>query len=150
MLIYNVRSILDITRRQTLANSLALQDIDIVCLSETWLTSAISNNSLFLNQFNVFRGDRPSKSGDKTSHGGTLIALSKQLISKEIQLLVATVRGKREAIPDGRLRRVFLAPQQLPLLLLLRKLLRVHCSCLVVVRNFYACLPLHLKCHSFL
>ena len=86
MLIYNVRSILDITRRQTLANSLALQDIDIVCLSETWLTSAISNNSLFLNQFNVFRGDRPSKSGDKTSHGGTLIALSKRLISKEIQL----------------------------------------------------------------
>ena len=31
---YNVRSILELKRHQLLANALALQEIDIVCLSE--------------------------------------------------------------------------------------------------------------------
>src|SRR6266496_5577847 len=46
--------------------------LDIVYLTETWLTSEISNNSLFLNDFFIVRKDRVSKRG-----GGVMILIRK-------------------------------------------------------------------------
>ena len=64
---YNVRSILELKRRQVLANAFALQDIDIVCLSETWLTGSIPSTALFLPDFNIYRGNRPDKSTNQSN-----------------------------------------------------------------------------------
>ena len=90
---YNVCSILELKRRQILANALALQEIEIVCLSETWLTNSIPSTALFLPDFNIYRGNRPAKStnqsiksNDCTCHGGVLIGVRKSIASRQIKL----------------------------------------------------------------
>ena len=52
--------------------------IDIVLASETWLYSNISNSELCLNDFDVFRNDRPSRGG------GVFIAVRKELCGEVI------------------------------------------------------------------
>ena len=69
---YNIRSIFKLDRRKTFSNFILLNKPDIVCLSETWLTTEILETELFLNEYNCFRSDRKAKIG-QTSHGGTMI-----------------------------------------------------------------------------
>ena len=47
---------------------------EIVCLSETWLSSAIPNSFLFIPSFSLFRHDRP-----QGKHGGLLVYASSHL-----------------------------------------------------------------------
>ena len=57
MLIYNVRSFVDFKRRQSFANAISFQEIDVSCLSETWPTCTIPNTAHFLPIFGTCRGD---------------------------------------------------------------------------------------------
>ena len=54
---------------------------DIVCLSETWLTTEISETELFLNEYNCFRSDCKAKIV-QTSHGGTMICVKRSFVSE--------------------------------------------------------------------
>ena len=49
---YNIRSIFKLDRRKTFSNFILLNNPDIVCLSETWLTTEILETELFLNEYN--------------------------------------------------------------------------------------------------
>ena len=48
------------------------------CHTETWLTEHLLNNALFLDNYVVFRNDRPTRSSNST-HGGVLVAVHTEL-----------------------------------------------------------------------
>ena len=83
ILLFNVHSLLDLSRRFVFANSTLIQNYHIICLTETWLTEHIPTEALFLSNYSVFRNDRTSEDG-KSKHGGVLIAVHKSIKSKEI------------------------------------------------------------------
>ena len=76
-LLFNVRSVLDIERRMALSNALISSNYDILCLTETWLTSHVPDEAVFLKEFELHRADRHSVA--KTKHGGVLIAVKHKL-----------------------------------------------------------------------
>ena len=49
-------------------------DLDIICLTETWLTSDITDEAFFLEDYTTHRRDRKSIP-HKIRHGGVLIAV---------------------------------------------------------------------------
>ena len=51
-----------------------MENIDILCLTETWLTDDIPNEGFFLKEFMIHRNDRKTDN-HKTMHGGVLIAV---------------------------------------------------------------------------
>ena len=87
LLSFNVRSLLDHKRRAALANCLLPIDYDILCLTETWLTENLSNFSIFLNNFEIYRRDKtPTQSTGSTKHGGVLIAIGKNINHEIVSL----------------------------------------------------------------
>lgn len=64
-----VLKIVHVNIRSLLANFVAFKDFvyahnyDIICLSETWLSDAVSDNTVMLNNYNLFRHDRQNKVG---------------------------------------------------------------------------------------
>ena len=56
------------------SNCVSLENIDILCLTETWLTEDIPNEGLFLKNYTIHRKDRKTEN-HKTKHGGVLIAV---------------------------------------------------------------------------
>ena len=54
-------------------------DLDIICLTETWLNDTISDIELFPTGYNIFRNDRKDRVG-----GGTLTAIKSYLPAREI------------------------------------------------------------------
>ena len=52
----------------------AESDINIICLTETWLTADVPDGALFLNDFILHRKDRETDN-HKTKHGGVLIGV---------------------------------------------------------------------------
>ena len=75
MLTFNTRSLLKIDRRMIFANSINSKNLDVLCLTETWLTTDIPNKALFMPKYQIYRKDRPSFT-HKTKHGGVLIAVN--------------------------------------------------------------------------
>ena len=55
------------------------------CVSETWLHSNISYKKLFLGTYELYRAESPSREENITTHGGSLIAVSKSLSSAKIE-----------------------------------------------------------------
>ena len=84
LLMWNVRSMLDLNRRTALSNALALQQFHIISLCETWLVNTIPNSGLFLGNRSKFRRDRQPKRTRKLSHGGVLIAVDSSIPCKKI------------------------------------------------------------------
>ena len=77
MLVLNVHSILETDRRTKFSNTILTCSIyEILCLSETWLTESVTNKALFLDNFEIYRTNRPSHHGCP-NHGGVLIAVSR-------------------------------------------------------------------------
>ena len=75
ILTYNVRSLNDLKRRSKFANCVSYEnDLDIICLTETWLTSDVTDDALFLEDYTSHRRDRKSKPY-KTKRVGVLIAV---------------------------------------------------------------------------
>lgn len=56
---------------------------NVVCLTETWLHENIESSELLLNDYEVYRSDRPSNEGI-SNHGGVLIAVKKTLSSMQV------------------------------------------------------------------
>ena len=81
LLTFNVHSVLDPQRRFTLANAILTQKYDVLCLSETWLTKSVPNESFFLNNFQIFKNDRTSTE-NVSKHGGVLIAVRRDINAK--------------------------------------------------------------------
>ena len=74
-------------------------DFDVLLLTETWLTTHIKNAELFLPDYDIIRGDRPTESeelkqiqshrsteSDASRHGGVLIAVKKTIKSEEVSV----------------------------------------------------------------
>ena len=55
-------------------------DLDVICLTETWLNDSISDSELLPTANNVFRKDRKSRGG------GTLIAVKSNLPTRELEI----------------------------------------------------------------
>ena len=72
----NVRSIKN--KVIELCTSVSIQNVDIICLSETWLTPDFANGSLNLSNYTIFRKDRDHRGG------GVLIATKSTLKAHEI------------------------------------------------------------------
>ena len=83
MLLYKIRSLYKMDRRQKFANYLLTKDFDFVCLAETWLTDEVSEGEIFLPQYQCFYSNRKT-SRLTTSHGGTMICVKKTLDSQEL------------------------------------------------------------------
>ena len=85
LLTFNIHSVLNLQRRSTLANAILTRKYDVLCLSETWLTKSVPNESLFLNNFQIFRNDRTSTE-NVSKHGGLLIAVRRDINAKQLTL----------------------------------------------------------------
>ena len=60
-ILHNVRSLIDLSKRMCLSNAISISDYyDLLCLTETWLVSAIPDTALFLNSYSIHRNDRLS------------------------------------------------------------------------------------------
>jgi hypothetical protein len=58
---------------------------DIIIGTETWFDNTIPSTEFFpTTMFNVFRKDRPPNNKNK-SHGGVLLAITKDFISSEVK-----------------------------------------------------------------
>ena len=62
-----------------------LDDHDLLCKTQTWLTSEIPNQALILSSCKVYRKDRPSNNV-RSEHGGVLIAVKSGIRHELINL----------------------------------------------------------------
>ena len=60
-------------------------DFDVLILAETWLTTEIKSEELFLPGYDIIQGDKPTES-DASRHGGVLIVVKKTIKSEEIKM----------------------------------------------------------------
>ena len=67
------------------SNSISKTNYDLICLSETWLTSEIPNSALFLPAYTIYRKDRVCENF-RSKHGGVLIAIKNQIPHEEVVL----------------------------------------------------------------
>ena len=70
-----------------LSNVLTSFNYDILCLTETWLTSNVPDEVLFLKEFELHRADIHSVA--KTKLGGVLIAVKDELNYSRCKINVA-------------------------------------------------------------
>ena len=83
MLLYEIRSLYKVDRRQKFANYLLTKDFDFICLAETWLTDEVSEGEIFLPQYQCYYSNGKT-SRLTTSHGGTMICVKRTLDSQEL------------------------------------------------------------------
>ena len=57
------------------------QDLDIICLSETWLNGSVSDQEILPVSYDIYRSDRLGRSG-----GGTLTAIKTLLSSSQVPI----------------------------------------------------------------
>ena len=62
-----------------------MKNMDILCLTETWLTDDIPNEGLFLKEFMIHPNDRKTDN-QKTKHGGVLIAVRNSISHERVEL----------------------------------------------------------------
>ena len=86
----NVRSIRSNTKLNELKDVVYSNKFDIVAISETWLTSDVTDSELLPWGYDIFRYDRKisSNSGDSTCGGGVLLATHCELGCKPVNLSV--------------------------------------------------------------
>ena len=74
-------------------------DFDVLLLTETWLTTDIKSAELFLPDYDIIRGDRPTEidqlnqiqsdkptESDASRHGGVLIAVKTTIKTEEVSV----------------------------------------------------------------
>ena len=111
----NVRSLIDIKRRLFLANQIATADSDIICLSESCLTSEIPDRALFAPECIIHR-DRSSDLN--TKHDGVLVAIRDfrqnslqidtqvecvtiEILTKNSRIVICCTYNQLKAVPIG-------------------------------------------------
>ena len=60
MLLYNVKSIIDLIAKSLLAECAYGCQLDVLSLTETWYTKKFKNEELFRPDLNVIRAERPA------------------------------------------------------------------------------------------
>ena len=86
IVLYNVRSLIDLSKRICVSNAILISDYyDLLCLTETWLVSAIPDTALFLNSYSIHRNNRLSTDA-KSNHGGILIAVKLRIRHTRIRI----------------------------------------------------------------
>ena len=83
ILLIFTRSLASLERRSEFANSVMLNDNNIICACETWLNDNISSSELLLDIYNIYRSDR-KKDAENNTHGGTMIAIKNSLASEQL------------------------------------------------------------------
>ena len=69
---------INLNKRIKFADYVYRLDFEVLLLAETWLTTDIKSAELFLPNYDIIRGDRPTES-DASRHGGVLIAVKKTI-----------------------------------------------------------------------
>ena len=87
ILTYNARSLLDLNKRTKFANVMTSVSLDVICITETWLTPDIPNAALFLPNYHIYRSDRKIDETRITKHGGVMIAINSHVNHKIIETL---------------------------------------------------------------
>ena len=63
-----------VERRQKFANVVLLNNLDTVCISESWLIEKMDDSELYYNDYDIYRSDRKTDTNN-TRHGGTLVCV---------------------------------------------------------------------------
>ena len=77
---------MDNSRRKNFANAVIQENIDIICLTETWPTQSLPDTALYLSDFKIHRGHKLSHSKDSTKHGGVLEGVWKSLAFQKLTI----------------------------------------------------------------
>ena len=75
ILTFNNRSILNVSRRMKMSNSIVHSDYDIICLCEAWLTEDVTTASIFLENYDAHRNDMITAKTRKSRQGWVLITV---------------------------------------------------------------------------
>ena len=90
---------INLNKRIKFADYVYRLDFDVLLLTETWLTDDIKSAELFLPNYDIIRGDRPTESdklnqiqsdkpteSDASRHGGVLTAVKKTIKTEEVSV----------------------------------------------------------------
>ena len=77
MLVLNANSLINVDLRKKFSAPVFGGGFLVAYDSETWLLSNISNRELFLGNYELYRADSPTREDNLSTHGGSLIAVSK-------------------------------------------------------------------------
>ena len=80
-----MRSLLNLQKRVTFANFVAMSNIILICLTETWLTEQVDDAELFLPNYELFRSERAS-AGHISEHGGVLIGVRRDALAETLSV----------------------------------------------------------------
>lgn len=72
------------TRTQLFQNNLYALDMDIVCITETWLNNTIFDQELITDGYDLHRQDRKYERGPSSRGGGCLIAIKSHYITERL------------------------------------------------------------------
>ncbi|GBM75495.1 hypothetical protein AVEN_183811-1 [Araneus ventricosus] len=67
-------------------SSVASEDFDVICLTETWLCEQINSSDLFEDRYLVFRKERDSSTSSCKRGGGVIIAIKKNISASQIHV----------------------------------------------------------------
>ena len=90
ILTYNARSLLDLNKRTKFANVMTSVSLDVICITETWLTPDIPNAALFLPNYHIYRSDRKIDETRITKRGGVMIAIN-SYVDQSLKLYAQTM-----------------------------------------------------------
>ena len=85
LIVYNVRSLLNLDRRLSFSNAIIIDQLEIIVLTETWLYEQIEDCELFLSSYRVHRAEKTCTNGI-SKHGGVLIAVKEGMKHARVQL----------------------------------------------------------------
>ena len=66
-----MRSLFAFEKRTKLANALTTTNYNVICLTETRLTEDVPDEALFIQQYHIYRAERPNET-TSSKHGGVL------------------------------------------------------------------------------
>ena len=86
LLLFNVRILLGLTRRQLFPNAILNYDFyNILCVTEAWLVPEVADSELFLNKFVVNKDDWDTTNG-RSKNGGAIIAVNASILHARVTL----------------------------------------------------------------
>ena len=65
----------EVSSHSKVANALTTTNYNVTCLTETWLAEDVPDEALLLQQYQIYREDRPDET-TSSKHGGVLIGIN--------------------------------------------------------------------------
>ena len=86
LLLFNVRSLIDLTTRQLSPNAIMNCGFyNILCVTEAWLVPDVADSVLFLNKFYINKNDWQTTNG-RSKLGGAIIAVNASILHARVTL----------------------------------------------------------------